>query len=82
MAIVDELHVVTDHTFEALAARAGKREQSLLLAISTPPKTGQDDSVMRGLVDHGREINRHRIGADKPPDPSFYFRRPGRLRRR
>jgi phage terminase large subunit-like protein len=63
LAIVDELHVVTDDTFEAMAARAGKREQSLLLAISTPPKTGQDDSVMRRLVDHGREH----------ADPSFFF---------
>src|SRR5918993_3724854 len=63
LAIVDELHVVTDDTFEAMAARAGKREQSLLLAISTPPKAGQDDSVMRRLVDHGREGG----------DPSFYF---------
>jgi phage terminase large subunit-like protein len=35
-----------------------------LLAISTPPKAGQDDSVMRRLVDHGRE----------QADPSFYFR--------
>jgi phage terminase large subunit-like protein len=63
LAIVDELHVVTDDTFEAMAARAGKREHSLLLAISTPPKIG-DDGVMRRLVDHGR------AGAD----PSFYFR--------
>src|SRR5215218_1161781 len=63
LAIVDELHVVTDDTFEAMAARAGKREKSLLLAISTPPKTGQDDSVMRRLVDHGRDGG----------DPSFYF---------
>jgi phage terminase large subunit-like protein len=63
LAIVDELHVVTDDTFEAMAARAGKREHSLLLAISTPPKVG-DDGVMRRLVDHGR------LGAD----PSFYFR--------
>jgi phage terminase large subunit-like protein len=62
MAIVDELHVVTDDTFEAMAARAGKREHSLLLAISTPPRIG-DDGVMRRLVDHGRS------GAD----PSFYF---------
>jgi phage terminase large subunit-like protein len=62
LAIVDELHVVTDDTFEAMAARAGKRERSLLLAISTPPKVG-DDGVMRRLVDHGR------AGAD----PSFYF---------
>jgi phage terminase large subunit-like protein len=64
LAIVDELHVVTDDTFEAMAARAGKREQSLLLAISTPPRAGQDDSVMRRLVDHGREGG----------DPSFFFR--------
>jgi phage terminase large subunit-like protein len=64
MAIVDELHVVTDDVYEAMEARAGKRDRSLVLAISTPPKTGQDDSVMRRLVDHGRD------GAD----PSFYFR--------
>jgi phage terminase large subunit-like protein len=63
LVIVDELHVVTDDTFEAMAARAGKREASLLLAISTPPRVG-DDGVMRRLVDHGRS------GAD----PSFYFR--------
>jgi phage terminase large subunit-like protein len=62
MALVDELHVVTDDTFEAMAARAGKRDRSLLLAISTPPKAG-DDGVMRRLVDHGR------AGVD----PSFYF---------
>jgi phage terminase large subunit-like protein len=64
LAIVDELHVVTDDVYEAMEARAGKREQSLLLAISTPPKAGQDDSVMRRLVDHGREQS----------DPSFFFR--------
>jgi phage terminase large subunit-like protein len=62
MALVDELHVVTDDTFEAMSARAGKRDRSLLLAISTPPKAG-DDGVMRRLVDHGRE----------GVDPSFYF---------
>jgi phage terminase large subunit-like protein len=63
LAIVDELHVVTDDTFEAMAARAGKRDRSLLLAISTPPKSGADDGVMRRLVDHGRSGS----------DPSFYF---------
>jgi phage terminase large subunit-like protein len=62
MALVDELHVVTDDTYEAMAARAGKRDRSLLLAISTPPKAG-DDGVMRRLVDHGRDGH----------DPSFYF---------
>jgi phage terminase large subunit-like protein len=70
MALVDELHVVTDDTFEAMAARAGKRDRSLLLAISTPPKTGQDDSVMRRLVDHGRESHHQGPGGDK----SFFFR--------
>jgi phage terminase large subunit-like protein len=63
LAIVDELHVVTDDTYEAIEARAGKRDRSLLLAISTPPRQGQDDSVMRRLVDHGREGG----------DPSFFF---------
>jgi phage terminase large subunit-like protein len=63
LCIVDELHVVTDEVFEAMAARAGKRDRSLLLAISTPPKVG-DDGVMRRLVDHGRGSK----------DPSFYFR--------
>src|SRR5512132_986591 len=63
LAIVDELHVVTDDTFEAMAARAGKRDRSLLLAISTPPRLG-DDGVMRRLVDHGRSGS----------DPSFFFR--------
>jgi phage terminase large subunit-like protein len=62
MALVDELHVVTDDTFEAMSARAGKRDRSLLLAISTPPKAA-DDGVMRRLVDHAREGF----------DPSFYF---------
>ena len=28
MALVDELHVVTDDTFEAISARAGKRDRS------------------------------------------------------
>ena len=62
LAVVDELHVVTADTFEAMAARAGKRDRSLLLAISTPPKAG-DDGVMRRLVEHGRAGD----------DPSFYF---------
>jgi phage terminase large subunit-like protein len=35
LAIVDGLHVVNADSYEAMAARAGKREHSLLLAIST-----------------------------------------------
>src|SRR5262245_3920227 len=46
-----------------MAARAGKRDRSLLLAISTPPRDGDTDGVMWRLVEHGRE------GAD----PSFFF---------
>jgi phage terminase large subunit-like protein len=69
LAIVDELHVVTDDVFEAMSARAGKRDRSLLLAISTPPPIGSD-GVMRRLVDHGRE----NLSTHKVPDPSFYFR--------
>jgi phage terminase large subunit-like protein len=63
LAIIDELHVVTEDTFEAVAARAGKRDHSLLLAISTPPKAGAE-GVMWRLVEHGREGG----------DPSFYFK--------
>jgi phage terminase large subunit-like protein len=63
LAIVDELHVVTEDVYESMAARAGKRERSLLLAISTPPRNGDTDGVMWRLVSHGREGG----------DPSFYF---------
>jgi len=54
MAIIDELHVVTTDVYESVAARAGKRDQSLLLALSTPPRDGDTDSVMWRLVEHGR----------------------------
>jgi phage terminase large subunit-like protein len=63
MAIIDELHVVTTDVYESMAARAGKRDRSLLLAISTPPRDGNTDSVMGRLVEHGRDGG----------DPSFYF---------
>jgi phage terminase large subunit-like protein len=52
LAIVDELHVVTDDVYTAMAAAAGKRPRSLLLAISTP--AGDTDSVMWRLVQRGR----------------------------
>jgi phage terminase large subunit-like protein len=61
LAIVDELHVVTEPTWEAVTLAAGKRETSLTLAISTP--AADLESVMYKLVEHGRAAD----------DPSFYF---------
>jgi hypothetical protein len=63
IAIIDELHVVTTDVYESIAARAGKRNRSLLLALSTPPRDGDTDSVMWRLVEHGREGS----------DPSFFL---------
>jgi phage terminase large subunit-like protein len=63
MGIIDELHVVTTDVYESIAARAGKRDRSLLLALSTPPRDGDTDSVMWRLVEHGRAGD----------DPSFFF---------
>jgi phage terminase large subunit-like protein len=63
LAIIDELHVVTTDVYESMAARAGKRDRSLLLALSTPPRDGDTDSVMWRLVEHGRAGD----------DSSFYF---------
>ncbi|WP_099022635.1 terminase large subunit domain-containing protein [Mycolicibacterium palauense] len=62
LLIVDELHVVTEAVWEAVTSVAGKRPQSLTLAISTPASS--PDSVMWRLVEHGR----------RGDDPSFYFR--------
>src|SRR5690625_6565380 len=36
LMIVDELHVVTDRVWESVSLAAGKRPESLTLAISTP----------------------------------------------
>jgi phage terminase large subunit-like protein len=52
LAIVDELWAVTDDVWEAVSTAAGKRERSLTLAISTPPRS--DDSVMHRLVTDAR----------------------------
>ena len=62
LAIVDELHVVTESVWEAVSLASGKRDRSLVLAISTP--AGDPDSIMRRLVDHGRAGD----------DPAFFFR--------
>lgn len=62
LQIVDELHVVTEAVWEAVTSVAGKRPESLTLAISTPASS--PDSIMWRLVEHGRE------GAD----PAFYFK--------
>lgn len=62
LQIVDELHVVTEDVWEAVTSVAGKRPESLTLAISTP--AASPDSVMWRLVEHGR----------RGDDPAFYFR--------
>lgn len=62
LLIVDELHVVTEAVWEAVTSVAGKRPESLTLAISTPASS--PDSVMWRLVEHGRR------GAD----PAFYLK--------
>ena len=44
LMVVDELHVVTEDVWEAVTSVAGKRPESLTLAISTPADSS--DSVM------------------------------------
>lgn len=51
--VVDELHVVNEAVYDAMLLAAGKRERSMLLAISTPGDS--TDSVMWRLIEHGRE---------------------------
>jgi hypothetical protein len=50
--VVDELGVVDADVFEAMRLASGKRPESTLLAIGTPPR--EPDSVMHTLVEHGR----------------------------
>jgi phage terminase large subunit-like protein len=52
MTLVDELGVVDVDVFEAMRLASGKRAESTLLAIGTPPT--DPDSIMRTLVEHGR----------------------------
>lgn len=60
LVVVDELHVVGEATWEAMALAAGKRATSLTLAISTP--AADTECVMWKLVQYGRE---------HPDDASF-----------
>jgi phage terminase large subunit-like protein len=53
MTLVDELGVIDADVFEAMRLASGKRAESTLLAIGTPPS--DPDSIMRTLVEHGRE---------------------------
>lgn len=62
LIVVDEVHVVTDETWEAVTSAAGKRPESLTLAISTPGSS--KDSLMWRLVEHGRHGQ----------DPAFYLK--------
>ena len=62
LQIVDELHVVTPDVWEAVTSAAGKRPQSLTLAISTPADT--PESIMWQLVEHGRQGD----------DAAFFFK--------
>ncbi|MEJ7765033.1 MAG: terminase large subunit, partial [Acidimicrobiales bacterium] len=62
LAVVDELHVVAETTWDAMALAGGTRERPLTLAISTA--AGDRDGVMWRLTEHGR----------KGEDPSFFYR--------
>ncbi len=62
LLIVDELHTVSRDDWEAATSVAGKRPESLTLAISTP--SDSSESVMFDLVKYGR------TGKDK----SFFFK--------
>src|SRR5829696_1580401 len=61
LLVVDELHVVTEDVWTAVTSAAGKRPESLTLAISTPATS--PDCVMWSLVEHGRAGDH----------PAFYF---------
>lgn len=62
LCLVDELHVVDRDCWESMILASGKRPESLVLAISTPP--ANPDSVMRDLA----------VMARSEPSPDFYFR--------
>lgn len=62
LCLIDELHVVTREVYEAMSSASGKRPESMLLAISTPPSN--PESVMFDLVSLGRT----------DPRQDFFFR--------
>jgi len=53
LVVVDELHVVNEATWDAMALASGKRSSSMTLAISTP--AADTECVMWKLVSYGRE---------------------------
>lgn len=61
LLIIDELHVVTREVWEAATTAAGKRAESLTLAISTPSTSA--DTIMWDLIQHGRTGD----------DPAFFL---------
>jgi phage terminase large subunit-like protein len=61
LCIVDELHVVREEVYDAMALAGGKRDRSIVLAISTAADS--KDSVMWRLVEHGRTGD----------DPAFFY---------
>lgn len=62
LAVVDELHVVNEATWNAMTLAGGKRPESLVLAISTPADS--KESVMWQLRDYWHE---------HPDDKSFRY---------
>ena len=64
MALVDELHVVTDDTFEAISARAGKRDRSRCCWPSRPRRRPARTT---------RSCGGWSTTAASSADPSFYF---------
>ena len=68
MTLVDELGVIDADVFEAMRLASGKRAESTLLAIGTPPN--DPESIMRTLVEHGRLDD----------DPTFALHRVRRAR--
>ena len=62
LLVVDELHVISETVWEAVTSMAGKRPESLTLAISTPSTS--PDCVMWRLIEHGRAGD----------DPAFFLK--------